>query len=139
MKVRRKYTAHPGATFGAILRSRPMDKSDQQRIALDVHMGWQAILDGDATTAHFDSLCMAINVLDVIAEDIGAKDITQPAKDALQGIRDRYLRLKRFGADAQALKYIPPALELHDECLKACTPNQWMRALEVVAKRHGIT
>ena len=127
--------------MAAIWRSRPMAQSEQRSIALDVHLAWQAMLDGTATVEHFDSLAMAINVVDALAIELGeaAKEITQPAKDALQGIRDRYLRLKRFGADAQALKYIPPALDLHDECLKACTPNQFHRALEAVARRVGIT
>lgn len=139
-KTRKRYLPHPGGTMAAIWRSRPMAESEQRTIAIEVHLAWQAMLDGTATVEHFDSLAMAINVVDALAIELGdaAKEITQPGKDALQGIRDRYLRIKRFGVDAPAIRDIPPALELHDECLRTMSPHQFQRAFQVVAGRHGI-
>lgn len=121
----------------AIDRSSPYTEDEAARLSLEARLGWQHILDGSTNADHFDNLCMAINVIDILAEGLGgqALEVTTAAKHALNGVRDRYVRIGRFGADAASLRDVPPALDFHDECLRHFTPHQFTKALEEVLRR----
>lgn len=121
----------------AISRSSPFTDDEVARLSVEARLAWQLILDGGATPAHYDDLCIAVNVTDVLAEGLGAeaKELTQAAKPAMNAIRERYLKLGRFGPDASALAAIPPVLDFYDECLRHHTPWQMTNALTEVLRR----
>lgn len=100
-------------------------------------LAWHHLCNGGATTDHFDNLAYAINVTRVLSEPLGdaAVEVARSGMLALLGVRERYTRLGQFGVDADALRDVPIALDLHDEFLRHCTPLQMTRALEEAINR----
>ena len=72
-----------------------------------------------------------MNAALVLSEAVGqeAVDVIAAAQQALVAMQQRYRRQGRFGADAQALANVPPALDLYAELLSFSNPMQLVNAL----------
>lgn len=132
-----KYRKRSDGGLIAIGRSSNFSEHEFAVLSNEARMAWHKLQTGDATTADYDALVMAVNVTKVIAEGFGpaAVDVMEHAQMAMYEIGQRYRRSGRFGVDAFTLKHMPDALDFHDECLRNCTPWQMTRALETVYAR----
>lgn len=121
----------------ALDRSTPFDEEEFASFSNEVRMAWHRICTGDGATQDFDNLAHAFGTSTVLSEPLGgaAIEAMQDANAAMRRIRERYLRTGKFGPDADALRSIPVALDLHDEFLRNCTPWQMTRALEEALRR----
>lgn len=121
----------------AISRSTPYTPEEFAKLSNEARMAWYRLCHGDATTTDYDNLTYAMNVTRVLAEPLGGDALTvvDLAQHRCIPMRERYLRLGRFGVDADALRDVPPALDLYDEFLQVCTPLQMTRALQECIRR----
>lgn len=58
----------------------------------------------------------------------------RPARVAMAEVADRYTRVKRWGVDANALRDIPPIVDLYEELLRNATGGQMEQWLTAVAR-----
>lgn len=130
--VRLKPKPNPASSFAAIGRSMPLTEDEALKISNATHVAWVKLVEGNAEIVDFDNIAQALNLARVIADGLGEPAITvvREAQDAMKGVRERYLRIERFGVDAATLRDVPPALDFHDEILRTHSPNQLLKALE---------
>lgn len=121
----------------AFRQSTPYNEEEIARLSNEAKLSWFKLCNGLATTADFDNVVYALNVTRVLSEPLGpeAVGVVTRAQESLVGIRERYMRLGKFGVDADALQHVPPGLDLHDEFLQVCTPRQMTAALHECIKR----
>ena len=100
--VRLKPKPNPASSFAAIGRSMPLTEDEALKISNTTHVAWVKLMEGNAEIVDFDNIAQALNLARVIADGLGEPAITvaREAQDAMKGVRERYLRLGRFGADA---------------------------------------
>lgn len=121
----------------AISNCLPLTEEEVARLSLEARMSWHRVCSGEGTTTDFDNLVFALNTTRVRAERVSDElvGIVYEGQMALLEIRNRYLRIGKFGADADALQKIPPVLDLHDEFLRHSTPAQMARAVATAIRR----
>ena len=121
----------------AISNCLPLTEEEVARLSLEARMSWHRVCSGEGTTTDFDNLVFALNTTRVRAEQVSDElvGIVYEGQMALLEIRNRYLRIGKFGADADALQKIPPVLDLHDEFLRHSTPAQIARAVATAIQR----
>lgn len=126
-----RWQADPTAAFALIADRLPMTEGNFARCSAEVRMAWHHLCHGSGTTDHFDAVATAMNICAVRAQAIGddAVEVAERAQMALVGMQARYLRLHRFGPDADALAHVPYGLDLYDELLKHCSTHQLNTAL----------
>ena len=134
-KAKKATTAKLGG-LAAIGNSLPYTPEEAARISNEARMAWYRMCNGDGSTQSFDELVYALNTLRILVEpfDEGVEVVTH-AQEALLRIRQRYLEHGKFGVDAEALRDVPAALDLHDEFLSFTTPRQMVGALTKAVKR----
>ena len=132
-----RWQANPTAAFAVILERTPMRENDVAKSSNAVRTAWHHLCNGSGTTDDFDRVAMAMNICLVRAESIGpdAVEVATRAQDALVTMQQRYLRLHRFGPDADALAHVPIALQLYDELLRMSSPLQLETALAEAYQR----
>lgn len=126
-----------GSGLFAISRSTPYTPEEFARFSNEARMSWHKLCNGYAETVDYDNVVYALNVTRVLAEPLGGDALATVdlAQHRCIPIRERYARLAKFGVDADALRDIPPALDLYDEFLKVCTPLQMTGALSECIRR----
>ena len=134
-KAKKATTAKLGG-LAAIGNSLPYTPEEAARISNEARMAWYRMCNGDGSTRSFDELVYALNTLRILVEpfDEGVEVVTH-AQEALLRIRQRYLEHGKFGVDAEALRDVPAALDLHDEFLNHCTPRMMVNAMTAAVKR----
>lgn len=122
--------------LAAIGNSLPYAPEEAAKISNEARMAWWKMCNGDGSTRSFDELVYALNTLRVLVEpfDDGVEVVTR-AQEALLRIRQRYLEHGKFGVDAEALRDVPPALDLYDEFLSYATPRMMVNAMTAAVKR----
>lgn len=123
--------------MSAIGNSQQLTEDEAASLSNEVRLSWWRICNGEGTTDEFDNLVYAINATRVRAEALDQEltDMVHEAQLAMLSIRERYVNKGVFGADANALQKIPPALDLHDEFLRNSTPAQLVRAVNSAKQR----
>lgn len=118
-------------------RVMPMEPEDAASCSTEARMAWHHITHGSAEQAHFDRLHTAITLTAVRASHIDplATEVATLACSALSTMQARHLRTGKLGADADALRAIPVALDLYDQLLALCSPLQLQAALDEAYRR----
>lgn len=109
----------------------------------ETRMAWHRLTSGEGSEPDFDLLANCSNVAFIQAEKLGepAVEIVIAAQSAIVAMRDRYLRTGKWGADAVALRDVPPVLDFYDQLLALASPAVMVNALEQSINRmkeHGL-
>jgi hypothetical protein len=112
-------------------------EEEAAELANKSRMAWFKITNGSGNEDDFDTLATMMNVIGILSEEIDKSllSITQPASMAMAEMKIRYFKHGKFGADANALKTIPLALDLHDEILRHMNPQKMIDTIEIAIKR----
>lgn len=125
---------NPHAVLAPVQRSRDFDDQEAAQLSNEVRMAWYRLTNGMGTTDDFDTVSNAMNVAVIRSEQIQHGDpAVQMVRDAMQSLlemRARFERTELFGADAQAMQTMPPALDFYDDLLRLSTPMQMTVALK---------
>lgn len=134
---RRRWQADPGAAARAVAKVAAFSPDEIVRLAMPVRQAWEALRAGHGTEFDFHDLAAVINIALIRSESIDplAVETCQRAQAALMAMLDRAARLHRWGCDAQALRDIPPALDLYDQLVELSTPLQMHAAMQEVLER----
>ena len=113
------------------------NEEEAAQLSSDSRMAWYRITNGFGTQDDFDILATMMNVIGILSEGIDKSllEITQPAVNAMVEMKIRYIKHKKFAADAAALKAMPDALDLHDEIIKHMTPQKMIDAVHEATRR----
>ncbi len=132
----RNAAVEPSFVLTPLLWSRPFDAEEAARLGNEVLLAWYHLTGGNGTQDRFDTLAVALNTGAIMAAGIdhGLLELFERAQHAAAAMQERYRRLGRFGAHAQALAHIPPALDAYDELLRHATPRQMADALKVAMR-----
>lgn len=126
--------SQPAAALNRIRLAQPYTPDDAARLSVDARLAWHKLTNGLGTMSDFDVLAGMINTTYVIAMDSDADEIVQDIFDramlSMAGIRARYERIGKFGADAHALEHVPAVLDAIDQLLANITPLQAVDALQ---------
>jgi hypothetical protein len=124
----------PAAVLNRIRLAQTYTADDAARLSVDARLAWHKLTHGMGTMGDFDVLAGMINTTYVIAMDSNADEIVQDIFDramlSMAGIRARYERIGKFGADAHALEHMPAVLDAIDQLLPNITPLQAVDALQ---------
>lgn len=146
-----RWPANPLAHLSLITKLRPFDEEEAAKLSTEGRLAWHHLTHGSGTEAHFDTLAIHLNAALVLSEPVGqdAVDVIAAGQLALVDMQRRYRRQGRFGADANALAEVPPALDLYDQLLSLSNPMQMIKALcesrqriengDVINKREELT
>lgn len=126
----------PTGGLGIIPMAQQYSDDEFRRLSLNARLAWHKLANGMGTQDDFDMLATCLNVAAVMAADIDelALDVLDRGMTAMVAMKERYMRLGRFGADADALQAMPHALNVHDEIIKNSTPLQTVTALRTSMK-----
>ena len=126
-----RWPANPLAHLSLITKLRPFDEEEAAKLGVEGRIAWHHLTHGSGTEAHFDNLAIHLNAALVLSEPIGqdAVDVIAAAHQALDAMQQRYRRQGRFGANANELAQVPPALDLYAELLSFSNPMQLVNAL----------
>ena len=121
----------PSAVLKPIIMSRTFDADEAAKISVDTRMAWHRLTHGEGTEADFDLLANSSNVARIRAEKIDelAVECVLRAQAAIIGMKERYQRIGRFGADAAALQDVPPMLDFYCDLLSFSSPQIMTDAL----------
>lgn len=148
-RVDRNAQVEPTAVLRPILMSRAFDPEESARISVDTRMAWHRLTHGAGGEPDFDLLANSANVALVAAEKLADKaghtedgalvvETVLRAQDALIGMRDRYTRTRRWGADASALAAVPLMLDFYDDLLCLSSPQTMVDALQESVRRMNL-
>ena len=133
---RNRTQSAPTGGLGIIPLAQQYSDDEFRRLSVHARLAWQKLANGLGTQDDFEMLATCLNVAAVMAADIDdlVLDVLDRGMTAMVNMKERYMRLGRFGADAQALQAIPHALDVHDEIIKNSTPMQTVAALRTAMK-----
>lgn len=122
--------------LGIIPLAQQYSDDEFRRLSVLARLAWHKLANGQGTQDDFDMLATCFNVAAVMAADIDelVLDALERGMNSLVAMKERYTRLGRFGADADALQSVPYALDVHDEIIKNSTPLQTVSALKTTMK-----
>ena len=122
---RDRNAVEPSSVLRPILMCRQFDAEESAILAVEVRMAWQRLTHGDGTQDDFDLLANSSNVALIRAEQIDAMavEVVLRAQTAIIGMKERYQRVGRFGADAVALADVPPMLDFYCDLLSFSSPQ----------------
>ena len=120
-----------------IIMNRQFDEEEFARISVDTRMAWHRLTHGEGTEPDFDLIANSSNIALVKAEELGelAVETVLRAQKAILDMQARYKRTGRFGADSDALAYVPEMLDFYDQLVALSSPKSMVDALEVTIKR----
>lgn len=127
-----RWPARPTAALALLDSVRDFATEEAAMLANDARMSWHRLTIGTGNMDDYDRVAIALNVTAALCDrdhlDAAYQVITQ-AQHALVNVRSRYHRVGRFGADAAALRDVPPGLDLHDQVLALINPLQLAKAM----------
>lgn len=132
-----RWAKKPGALGATMKALRTFSAEEAAELFNEASIAWDHLLHGRGTTTHCDTLGTALNATMVLSEaiDQAAVDVAVDAQLAVVAMQSRYLQHGRFGADAHALRAIPPGLDLYGQLLAFSNPLQLVRAVCEANKR----
>ena len=128
---RDRNAVEPSAVLRPILLCRQFDAEEASILAVECRMAWHKLTSGDGTQDDFDLLANSSNVALIRAEEIDALavEVVLRAQAAIIAMKERYLRVGKFGADAVALADVPPMLDFYCDLLTFSSPQLMTDAL----------
>ena len=138
--AKRRYQADPFSIFKAVARTTGFNQAEQVQCALPVRLAWDSLRNGQATPEDIRTLTDVIAICIVASERMDAlvQETCDAARVAMSEVADRFTRVNRWGVDANALRDIPPIVDLYEELLKNATGGQmeqWLTAVRNVKAR----
>jgi hypothetical protein len=120
--------------FKAVARSTGFNQAEQVQCALPVRKSWYALTNGYATANDIETLRDVIAICIVASQGMDAlvTETCDLASDALKSVADRFVKLNRWGVDANALRDIPPIVDLYEDLLRNATGGQFEQWLSTV-------
>lgn len=118
--------------------SQPLEGERQSAVVIAYHAAIDAMTGGYAEEYHFDTICYALNVGQILAEHgLGQEylSLIEPAIYAMQRARARYLAHGKFGLDGPGLVAITAVAGLHEEQMRIATHAELMSAVDEMHKR----
>lgn len=134
---RDRNTVEPSHVLKPIIMTRTFDSEEAAKLSVDTRMAWHRLTSGSGTEADFALVANCSNVALVRAEELGelAVETVLRAQASILSMQDRYRRVGRFGADAEALQTVPEMLDFYDELLRFSSPQLMVDALAVTVRR----
>lgn len=129
-KPQRRYAANPAAVMLAIWRRQEYTPEELVRLKLPIRAAYDELKAGRGTQQHWADLSVAVNTALIRAEGISPL-MVEPmlaARDALERMRERYMRTARWGFDGPAIDQVLYGVELHEQLLDLSTPQQMLEA-----------
>ena len=119
-----------------VAASRPYTAEKAAEIGNLVRIAAQLLRDGIGTAADFNRVCWAFNVASVRAQEIDPELLAVMGRGAQAMVDCECIRGQHgnYGFTFAAWADLADALDLHDEILRASTPNQ-MTAAQATAER----
>jgi len=138
--AKRRWQSDPFAIYKAVARTTGFNQDEQVQCALPVRLAWDALRNGTASGDDIATLTDVIAICIVASERMDAlvQETCDAARIAMSKVADRYHRVKRWGVDANALRDIPPIVDLYEELLRNATGGQmeqWVGAVHAVKGR----
>ena len=127
-----RWPANPTAASGLLESLRYFEEEEAATLANEARMSWHRLTVGTGTKVDYDRVAVALNISAVLCEKAALPtsfERVELAQHALVGIRERFNRLGKFGADAIALRDIPLGLDVHDALLPLLNPLQLVQAM----------
>lgn len=127
-----RWPARPMTALAVLDSVRDFEVEEAATLANEARMSWHRLTAGTGTMDDYDRVAIALNVTAALCDKghLGpAYEAVTLAQHALIDIRSRYQRVGRFGADATALRNVPPGLDLHDQVLALINPLQLAKAM----------
>jgi hypothetical protein len=120
--------------FKAVARSTGFNQAEQVQCALPVRLSWGALRNGTADANDIETMADVVAICIVASERMDAlvQETCEAARAAMVGVADRYTRVKRWGVDANALRDIPPIVDLYEDLLRNATGGQFEQWLGTV-------
>ena len=133
--AKKRWQADPFAIYKAVARNTGFNQAEQVQCALPVRLAWDALRNGSASPEDIGTLTDVIAICMVASERMDAlvQETCDAARVAMAEVADRYTRVKRWGVDANALRDIPPIVDLYEELLRNATGGQMEQWLTAVA------
>jgi hypothetical protein len=113
----------------------PLDKEQAFGLSARAHESVTTILAGNGTTHDFDTLAAVGNISRLLCLDgLGEEHmpLIDESRDAIEAMRQRYLRTGRIALDGPGLQAVNALLEFHDALLESpdCTEGKVLAAVE---------
>lgn len=127
-----RWPARPMMPLALLDSVRDFEVEEAATLANESRMSWHRLTVGTGTMDDYDRVAIALNVTAALCDKVHlgeAHEVVMLAQHALVDIRSRYHRVGRFGADATALRNVPPGLDLHDQVLALINPLQLAKAM----------
>lgn len=107
------------------------------QLMLPASVAYESLRTGRGTEDDFDTLAQVVNVALVRCEAIGQPgvELCKDAQSALMDMLARHRRTGRWGLDHNALRDLPPALDLYHQLLQLSTAGQMTAAMREVLQR----
>ena len=139
-----KYKADPSALWKSVARCTGFNDAEQTQCALPGRLAWEALKSGTADSNDIATMADVIAICITAAQGMDdlVQDVCNAARDALAEIADRFTRLQRWGVDANALRDIPPVIDLYEELLRNATGGQfeqWIGCVRTLKNRVELT
>lgn len=132
-----KYQADPSTIFRVMAKTQPFTPPERDQLTLPVRSAYESLRTGAATQNDADLLAVAVNVCLVLSEDIDPLCVlaAQRAQDALMRSKARHMHTGRHGLDGEGLQAMSDCIDLHEQLLELCTPQQFTNAYNEIRER----
>jgi hypothetical protein len=132
-----RWPANPRAHESTCHKLRTFNTEEAAELSNETRIAWFHLTNGSGTTAHFDTVANSLNSALMMCEPISqeAVDVVIRAQLSAVAMQSRYHRTGTFGADADALAYVPDGLDLYDQLLTFSNPLQLVLAVKNSWKR----
>lgn len=134
---KRRWAADPSAIYRLMNKLQPFTPAELVKLQTPVRVAFEALRTGRGEEGDFHTLAAAVNTALICSEAIDplCVETCKRAQAALMGILGRHERLGKWGLDSAALQDIPPAIDLHEQLLQLCTPQQLQNAMTETLRR----
>ncbi len=136
--AKRRWQANPNIYMKVIGRSSGFSQEEQTECALPVRLAWTAMRNGRASAYDAQALADVIAICIIASETMDAlvQETCEAARAAMGATAKRFHRIGKWGVDAQALRDIPPVLDLYEELLRTATGGQFERWMALVKQQN---
>lgn len=128
----RSLTGSLSAIISNRRKANPLPAERQANVVIAYHTSIDALTGGYAEKNHFDTIVYALNIGSILAANgLGAEytDLLDPAKNAMQRCKDRYLQSGKFGLDGDGLQAIREVAGLHEAQVALATQGELEAAI----------
>lgn len=144
-KPRKAYRSKPRLKHGGldviarrITQGSPLLEEECVNVLTDYYEAITAMMAGRADQGHFDTLVYAVNIGRVLSDNgIGTEfeHLIDPAMGAMKRCKERMLRTKRIGLDADGIAALRDFGPLHEAQMETATAGEISAAITEMHRR----